>query len=182
MLSRITQFTQQSLRQYSSPLLSSSLFLHSSFSSESIKQTNQEKESSTSWLPQTNYKINENYTKSNAFGEKKNENGFGKVLTRPRQSSLLTSPHVFITNLRRGTSYQLVRKHMSAVGEVKYARVFTKEEKGYSTAMVEYFTMEAAERAMKEMHGSELEGNSLWVREFRDGERITTTSSKNVNQ
>jgi hypothetical protein len=59
---------------------------------------------------------------------------------------------------------------MSAAGDVKYARVYTKKEKEYSNAMVEYFTLEDARQALKTMHGSELEGNSLWVREFRDRE------------
>ena len=59
---------------------------------------------------------------------------------------------------------------MSQVGEVKYARVFTKREKAYSNAMVEYYTVEDAQKALTGMHGSYLEGNSLWVREYRDRE------------
>lgn len=122
------------------------------------------------WLSKTDYLINEEFTKSNAFGEKKTENGFGRVDTPPRPSDSLTSPHVFVTNLRKGTAYQLLRNHMSAVGEVKYARVYTKKEKQYSNAMVEYYSLEDAEKALSQMHGSVLEGNSLWVREFRDRE------------
>lgn len=130
----------------------------------------------STWLSKTDYEINEEYTESNAFGQKKTENGFGRVNTPPRPSDALISPHVFVTNLRKGTRYQLLRQHMSAVGEVKYARVYTKKEKQYSNAMVEYYTLADAQRALKEMHGSELEGNSLWVREFRD--RETTGHAK----
>jgi hypothetical protein len=123
---------------------------------------------SSTWLSTKHYEINEDYVKSNAFGEKKSDKGFGRVNTPARSASMLTSPHVFVTNLRKGTKYQLLRQHMSAVGEVKYARVFTKPDKEYSTALVEYYSMEDAKLAMKEMHGSDLEGNSLWVREYRN--------------
>jgi RNA recognition motif-containing protein len=136
----------------------------------SSSSTTHDNDNTSTWLSTTDYEINEAYTESNAFGKKKTENGFGRVLTPPRPSDSLTTPHVFVTNLRKGTTYQLVRQHMSAAGEVKYARVYTKQEKEYSNAMVEYFNIEDARKALTEMHGSELEGNTLWVREFRDRE------------
>ena len=110
--------------------------------------------------------IDESFTQSNAFGEKKTDEGFGSVIIPPRPASALESPHVFVTNLPRKTPYEVVRHHMSAAGEVKYARVFSKQGQSTSTAMVEYYDMESAAKALVDLHCSKFGENVIWVREF----------------
>ncbi|KAK9814358.1 hypothetical protein WJX72_004493 [[Myrmecia] bisecta] len=77
---------------------------------------------------------------------------------------------VFVTNLSYSTQWKGLKDHFKAAGEVAYANVMTDMETGRSRGrgVVEFATVEDAQKAVDELDGSDLDGRQISVRPDRD--------------
>ncbi|GAB5361290.1 hypothetical protein AAMO2058_000701000 [Amorphochlora amoebiformis] len=80
---------------------------------------------------------------------------------------------VFVGNLSWGVAWQDLKDHMKEVGDVEYAEVLTRSDgKSAGGGLVRYASVEGAERAIRELTDTELQGRLIFVREDREGGHI----------
>eukprot|EP00871_Galdieria_phlegrea_P004197 jgi/Galph1/4779/GphlegSOOS_G3490.1 len=84
---------------------------------------------------------------------------------------------VYVGNIPYTVRWQEIKDHMREAGPVQYVHLFTDNlRRSKGSALVEYMTEEAAQRAIETLHNSILSGRPLVVREdkgsiFPEGER-----------
>ena len=76
---------------------------------------------------------------------------------------------VFITNLGHDANDYLLREHFSSVGDVASVELIMRGYNGTvptGSAVVQYYSASAASSAIKDLNGTELDGNRLYVRAY----------------
>lgn len=98
---------------------------------------------------------------------------YGGKLNRPqvgvRNAPSGSNARVYVGNLSYDVTWQSLKDHMRAAGEVTRADVLT-EPSGRSKGcgLVEYANAEDAQTAIAQLHDTELNGRKIFVREDRD--------------
>mmetsp|Transcript_21403 Transcript_21403/g.29977 ORF Transcript_21403/g.29977 Transcript_21403/m.29977 type:complete len:211 (+) Transcript_21403:82-714(+) len=81
----------------------------------------------------------------------------------------VTNNRVFVGNLAWEVRWQDLKDHMSEAGEVERADVLYRPDgKSKGGGLVRFKTVEAAEKAIKELNNTELMGRQIFVREDRE--------------
>lgn len=89
---------------------------------------------------------------------------------------------LYVGNLAFRTSWQGLKDHFKKAGEVTYAKVITENRttqsgrpisKGWG--IVEYATISDAQKAIDELHDSELDGRKIFIREDREDRDLRGT-------
>ncbi|EKX52788.1 hypothetical protein GUITHDRAFT_64943, partial [Guillardia theta CCMP2712] len=76
---------------------------------------------------------------------------------------------VYVGNLSWDCQWQDLKDHMRAAGEVRYADImYGPDGRSKGCALVEYNTVEEAQKAITELHDSDLMGRLIFVREDRE--------------
>jgi len=79
------------------------------------------------------------------------------------------SASVYVGNLAFETSWQDLKDHMRAAGNVDQANILSNEDgRSKGCAIVQYQRPQDAQRAIRELQNSELDGRPLFVREDRE--------------
>eukprot|EP00545_Synedropsis_sp_CCMP1620_P000107 CAMPEP_0119009820 /NCGR_PEP_ID=MMETSP1176-20130426/4622_1 /TAXON_ID=265551 /ORGANISM="Synedropsis recta cf, Strain CCMP1620" /LENGTH=230 /DNA_ID=CAMNT_0006962399 /DNA_START=53 /DNA_END=742 /DNA_ORIENTATION=- len=87
---------------------------------------------------------------------------------RRKRTRVSHDTSVFVGNLDYNTKWQSLKDHMRKAGNVDNADIFTLDDgrpKGF--ALVVYQHPKEASRAIRELHDSELDGRSIFVREWK---------------
>jgi len=76
---------------------------------------------------------------------------------------------VFVNKLSFDTTWQNMKDHFRKCGEVVHADIYTKAN-GFSkgSGYVQFESAKEAQKAIKELHESELDGRKIYVREYYD--------------
>jgi RNA recognition motif-containing protein len=94
----------------------------------------------------------------------------------PRASEQGT--RVYVGNIRWGTTWQMVRDHMTSAGRVEFGRIIKKEIDGADGqkrwvsrgfAIVQFSTAAEASQAIENLNGSELNGRQVYVKPDTQG-------------
>lgn len=82
----------------------------------------------------------------------------------------MSNTRVFVSNIPYRTTWQNLRNHFSAAGNVTFAKIFMNPENRMSRGMgfVEYENEEDAQNAIQQFNETEFEGRTIYVREFVD--------------
>lgn len=92
--------------------------------------------------------------------------------TGDEQSEESKSRRVFVGNLAWGVSWQDLKDHMREAGEVIHADVMTGPDgRSKGCGVVEFATLEGAQKAVLTLNDTELNGRQIFVREDREGPR-----------
>lgn len=87
--------------------------------------------------------------------------------------------NIYVSNLGFNLESENLKKHFAAYGEVTTVNIiqdkFTNRSRGF--AFVEMPDKEAAEKAILELDGSQLEGRSIKVKEARERDAKNGTSA-----
>ncbi|CAK9033431.1 unnamed protein product [Durusdinium trenchii] len=74
---------------------------------------------------------------------------------------------VYVSNLPWNIAWQELKDHMKTVGDVVYADLFTEAGRSRGCALVSFRSPEDAQRAVMELHDTDLGGRKIIVREDR---------------
>lgn len=103
-------------------------------------------------------------------GRREGDGGrYDRYLNDRSRAPMRSDYRVVVENLSPNTSWQELKDHMRQAGDVVFADVIRGGDgrsKGHG--VVEYRTLEDMKRAIRDLHGSRLEGQSVVVEEDRD--------------
>jgi RNA recognition motif-containing protein len=129
------------------------------------------------------YVINEEWTKTNAFGYEYTDTGYGDNVSPPRPVENLSAPYVYVSNIPYPCNKKDFIHHMSRAGEVKKVNLIRMKlsQRVHETVkrpkygpivkgIVQYHDMKSAANAMTNLHCTRYNGNIIWVREFHPRE------------
>ena len=105
-----------------------------------------------------------------------------KPAPRPKQQGKqgAASARVFVGNMKYETTWQQLKDHFGAAGNVVHARVMeNRTGRSQGCGVVEFSSVQDAQNAIATLHDSELDGRKLLVREDReDGQKPQPTQQK----
>lgn len=119
------------------------------------------------------YEINQDWTKTNAFGHEYSEKGFGDNISPPRPVEKLTAPYVIVSNIPNPPDRTGFFEHMSRAGPVKKITYISRRKRisrdqpaPVVSGIVRYRDMKSAANALTTLHCTRHDGNIIWVKEF----------------
>lgn len=93
----------------------------------------------------------------------------GKPVGAKKKSPGGDPKRVYVGNLAWETSWQTLKDHMRKAGEVSFVDLFeTYNGRSRGCALVEFSTVDDAQKAIKELNDTELDGRKIFVREDRE--------------
>lgn len=97
-----------------------------------------------------------------------------------QQGKLGVSRFVYVGNLSYEVKWQDLKDHMKSAGEVIHADVLEEGNSGRSKGcgVVEFASIEDANRAIQQLNNTELKGRLIFVREDREREGVTSHVSE----
>jgi RNA recognition motif-containing protein len=109
------------------------------------------------------------YQESELEGDLKTEEVAAQELKSDKRHQRNPACRVYVSNLAWRTTWRGLKDHMRSAGEVTYADVYLDKEtrRSRGCGVVEYEDEASAQRAIRELNETTLDGRLIYVREDR---------------